>query len=396
MAVASINDRKANGHYTVNASEPNTSGDESLRKLIPPVVLIFLLCLGMVSAIVYATDNEDAGKCTGGSGKCDGGNRNEGNNSNAGGIRNDGNGDSRYGIDSSNGKSDDAGNRKSNNNGNGDGIRNDGDGGNRKGIGNDIVRRRIGNGNEGNAMVKDGHDQKSTGDVGSTTAVVQHTVSIHVVQASVVVLLVSYTAEATPSASTAWWSFMESNAERLFRKFFFLTGSVGEKIKRKNVLKNRKRREIYLFIVKNPFSHFRRITRIAGVGPNEGLWHLRILEKMDLIKSEYVGRYLTYHANNSNHILSRDNQPICLIPNSNATKILDYLLRNPGIKITHLTKALMINRNTISYHIKRLQTSGLVERVGGNGLRLSPVVEDHGQGLALQPRRLEIAVSPAS
>ena len=309
----------------------------------------------MVSVVVYATDSEDGGKRSGGNGNSDGGNNK--------GI------DSRYGHDSGEGNGHD-----SNTNEIGTGMRNGGNG--NEGKGNDNGRKGNDNGGKGNEraiMVKEGHDQTSISDIGSKTVVVQHTISMHVVQASVIVLLVSYSTEVAPSISAAWWSLVESNAEQLFRKFFFLAGSVGERIRRKNVLRNRKRREIYLFIVNNPFSHFRRITRMAGVGPNEGSWHLRILEKMGLIASEYVGRYLTYHAKNSGHICSRDDQPICLIPNSNATKILEYLLRNPGVKIAHLTQALMINRNTISYHVKRMQTSGLVERVGRNGLRLSPI-----------------------
>jgi predicted transcriptional regulator len=176
------------------------------------------------------------------------------------------------------------------------------------------------------------------------------------------------------SVSPAWW-----NPEGLFQRIFFVSGSLGEKIRRKDVLRNRKRREIYYFIVNFPFSHFRRITRKVGVGPNEGSWHLRILEKMGLIKSEHLGRYLIYHANN---IDSRSNRPASLIPNSNATKILEYLHRNPGAKITHVTRALMMNRNTVSYHIKRMQTSGIVEREETDGLRLARTGDDHGEGLA--------------
>jgi predicted transcriptional regulator len=102
---------------------------------------------------------------------------------------------------------------------------------------------------------------------------------------------------------------------------------------------------------------------------------------MGLIKSEYSGRYLIYHANNSGHIGSEGNRPTSIIPNSNATKILEYLLRTPGVKITQLTRALTMNRNTVSYHIKRMQTSGLVERVETNGLRLAHTGDDHGEGL---------------
>lgn len=99
--------------------------------------------------------------------------------------------------------------------------------------------------------------------------VIQHAVSMRAAQASAAVVLVAST-EAVSSVGVAWWSQMESNAARLCRKFFFLTASVGERIRRENVLDNRKRREIYRFVVDNPFSHFRKITRMAGVGPNEG------------------------------------------------------------------------------------------------------------------------------
>ena len=194
-------------------------------------------------------------------------------------------------------------------------------------------------------------------------------------------LLIAYPAAAGLADGPSWWNVVGSSVDRLFRKFFFLTGSVGEKIRRKNVLRNGKRREIYYFIVNNPFSHFRRITRMVGVGPNEGSWHLRILEKMNLIKSEYVGRYLTYHANNADFIGTDGSRPTTLIQNRNATKILEYLLRNPGTSITHVTEALMMNRNTVSYHIKRLQTSGLIEREETSGLRLVRAGEDHTEGL---------------
>jgi DNA-binding transcriptional ArsR family regulator len=99
---------------------------------------------------------------------------------------------------------------------------------------------------------------------------------------------------------------------------------------------------------------------------------------MNLIKSERSGRYLTYHANN---IDSRTNRPPRLIPNNNAKRILEYLLRNPGARITNVTRALTMNRNTVSYHIKRLQTNGFVEKLQSNGLRLTITGGDYGQGL---------------
>ena len=223
-------------------------------------------------------------------------------------------------------------------------------------------------------------DQRSTNDASHNTTTVPHMILAPGVQAPVVALLATYSGEAEPSASGTWWSLVESYVEELFRKFLFLFGSIGEKIRRKDVLRNSKRREIYYFVVNNPFSHFRKITRMVRAGPNQCFWHLRILEKMGLIKSEHVGRYLTYHASNSDYIGSRSNRP-ATFSNSNATKILEYLRMNPGVKIAHLSQALMMNRHTVSYHIKCMLTNGLVERVERNSLRLSSIAENQGERL---------------
>ena len=86
--------------------------------------------------------------------------------------------------------------------------------------------------------------------------------------------------------------------------------------------------------------------------------------------------------------------PISLVTSSNATKILDYLLENPGVRIVHLAEAFRMNRHTISYYVEALQTSGLVERVERKGLRLSPIVEDHGVGSLLIKSSLLASVVP--
>ena len=293
-----------------------------------------------------------------------------------------------HGNGNGNGGSNDNGNGKGHGHGNGNGNGNGRGQGHGNGIGGTNGNSNgNGNGHTGGnnepSLVDQAKASMPTDQQTTSTDAVEQIVSTPAVQAPIIAIMITYPAAATVGLADgpAWWTVVESNVERLFRKFFFLTGSVGERIRRKNVLRNGKRREIYYFIVNNPFSHFRRITRMVGIGPNEGSWHLRILEKMNLIKSEHVGRYLTYHANNADYIGNQSSQPSTLIQNSNATKILEYLLRNPGTSITHVTRSLMMNRNTVAYHVKRLQTSGLIEREETNGLRLVRTLEHQGDGL---------------
>ena len=336
----------------------------------------------MVSTIVYADDGGNGGNGSGagngGSGANGGGDAGKGGgeHGNTGGDAGKG-GNGSNGGDGANGSNGGDAGKGGNSGGDaGHGSSSDGGHGNVGGRENS----NHGNVNHRNAVYNPGiSDQKSTSNASGKTAI-PHMVLAPTVQAPVVVLLATYSGDAEPSASGTWWSLVESYVEELFRKFLFLFGSIGEKIRRKDVLRNSKRREIYYFVVNNPFSHFRRITRMVRAGPNQCFWHLRILEKMGLIKSEHVGRYLTYHASNSDYIGSRSNRP-ATFSNSNATKILEYLRMNPGVKIAHLSQALMMNRHTVSYHIKCMLTNGLVERVERNSLRLSPIAENQGEGL---------------
>jgi len=367
------------------------SGDESLSKLILPATLIILLFLGMASTLVYAGDNGDNGDCKSG-GNCNGDNKGSGYNGNGyGGNWNEGSWNS--------GDNGDAGSKKGTESGNWNGPEgNTGNGYGHDWKGNDNRDRwNSDNGDARYSAGKSWHGQKSTSNVAiGKTTVVQHATSILSIQVSEAVLLVTCPAAATVGLTDAsTWSVFESNAERFFRKFFFLSGSVGERIRRRNVLRNGKRKQIYNIILNNPSTHFRKITRMAGVGPNQCSWHLRILEKMGFIKSEHVGRYLTYRANNTDYDNSR-RSPTTIIQNSTATKVLEYLLNHPDVKIAELPHALMMNRNTISYHIKKMRSSGLIQR---NGVRISLTANSNTERsadasrVALDKRRTQMVQS---
>lgn len=54
------------------------------------------------------------------------------------------------------------------------------------------------------------------------------------------------------------------------------------------------RRSIYHFILENPAAHLREIRRIFNVSLSAVVWHLRILEKSELIISKKIGNRLTF------------------------------------------------------------------------------------------------------
>ncbi len=88
-----------------------------------------------------------------------------------------------------------------------------------------------------------------------------------------------------------------SSLEHSLHRMFLFLGAVGDKIRRKGLFMNKKRKEIYDFILSNPGSHFRKILRATESHPNETVWHLRILEKSGFVRSNRLGRYLVYYPN---------------------------------------------------------------------------------------------------
>ena len=118
-------------------------------------------------------------------------------------------------------------------------------------------------------------------------------------------------------------------------------------------------RRIYEYIVDNPSCHVRKISRELDLAIGDTQYHLKTLEKKDLIKSRRVGLFRMYYAV---AIFRERQQSILAVLGQEVPRdIILFLIENPGatqIDIVHTS----LTPPTINWHMSRLIEIGLVSR----------------------------------
>ncbi|WP_457613881.1 winged helix-turn-helix transcriptional regulator [Methanocaldococcus sp.] len=128
------------------------------------------------------------------------------------------------------------------------------------------------------------------------------------------------------------------------------------------VLSNKTRQEIYNYILENPGSHLREISKNLNKPTSTIAWHLRILEKAELIKSERLGNKIIYLPVE----MDVKDLPKLYLRNETQKKIFNYLLKNPA-HLRKIAKDLNLNVETVRYNLKKMENVGIVEtREDGN------------------------------
>ncbi|MEM0342749.1 MAG: winged helix-turn-helix transcriptional regulator [Thermoplasmata archaeon] len=149
-------------------------------------------------------------------------------------------------------------------------------------------------------------------------------------------------------------------------------------------LANRKR--IYEIVRENPGMHFRELQRRTGMPTGVLSYHLDYLVQRGLLtveKGESFSRYFPQNVlrNEEKRILAALRQEI-------PRGIILFLLLNPGATHGKVLQNFTISPGTLSYHIKKLASSGLikVERVGRES-RMTVIDPDRVSDLLIVYRR---------
>ncbi|ADC68947.1 transcriptional regulator, ArsR family [Methanocaldococcus sp. FS406-22] len=128
------------------------------------------------------------------------------------------------------------------------------------------------------------------------------------------------------------------------------------------VLLNDTRREIYNYILDNPGCHLRELSKNLNKSVSTLTWHLRILEKANLVKSKKLGNKLIYYPANMD---VRD-LPLLYLKNETQKSIFEYLSKNSA-HLRKIAKDLNLNVETVRYNLKKLENLGIVKaREEGN------------------------------
>jgi predicted transcriptional regulator len=125
------------------------------------------------------------------------------------------------------------------------------------------------------------------------------------------------------------------------------------RIKRRNILDNINRKNIFEYIRTNQGVHFKKLLRQLNFQPGAMAYHLNVLEKGEFIKSIQDGNLRRFYLYGT-----RSDFKIALT--SIQLRILSIIDERPGISQSKISELLGKNRMLVNYHIKILDDADLI------------------------------------
>ena len=135
---------------------------------------------------------------------------------------------------------------------------------------------------------------------------------------------------------------------------FIILGIFGySRIKRKNLLNNIIRKNIYEHINSNPGIHFRGLLTDLNLKTGALAHHIKALIRENLIKEYQDGMYRRY-------CLFTENLSKRLVLSNIQKKILTIIKENPGISQSNIAIMIGNSKGNVNYHIKILNVSSMI------------------------------------
>ena len=126
-----------------------------------------------------------------------------------------------------------------------------------------------------------------------------------------------------------------------------------------NVLKLKSRQDIYNFILENPSSYVREISRKMNIPKTTLKYHLDYLEKHKLVTTKSEGGYKRYFV--VNKLGQREKDLLNLLRQEVPRNIILYLILHIICSQIELSKALGKHPSTIGFHLKKLRDLGIIQ-----------------------------------
>ncbi|HUR70280.1 MAG TPA: winged helix-turn-helix transcriptional regulator [Candidatus Thermoplasmatota archaeon] len=121
------------------------------------------------------------------------------------------------------------------------------------------------------------------------------------------------------------------------------------------------RRRIYECVTTNPGAHLRDVARRCDMPLGTSLYHLDYLEQAGLIVSRRDGRYKRYFGSHS--MGRREKEVLSVLRHDAPRRLVTALLERGASTQRDLCASVGVSRSTVSFHLARLVTEGVVARV---------------------------------
>ncbi|MCD6111189.1 MAG: helix-turn-helix domain-containing protein [Thermoplasmata archaeon] len=119
------------------------------------------------------------------------------------------------------------------------------------------------------------------------------------------------------------------------------------------------RKRIYQYIVSNPGAHLRKIARDLNMNLGVVEYHLRALERDDLVVGREEGRYRRFYAEGK--VGSEDKKLLSLLRQEVPRRVILHILQEGEATAGELAEASGVSPGTLTFHLKKLKKAGAVE-----------------------------------
>ncbi len=140
----------------------------------------------------------------------------------------------------------------------------------------------------------------------------------------------------------------------------FLLFPLYARLRREDILENPLRDDILEAVESSPGISASELGRRLACGWGTLVYHLTVLERMQLLSSAREGRHKRFFV--QGRINYSDKGAVGLLANASAKTILDAIRETPGVIQRDLGRRLSLSPGTVAWHVDRLAQAGLVVR----------------------------------
>jgi predicted transcriptional regulator len=145
------------------------------------------------------------------------------------------------------------------------------------------------------------------------------------------------------------------------------------------ILAVKTRKDLYDFVRKNPGFHLREISRSLDLSITLADYHLRFLERHDLVSSSMDGEYKRFFPRSTPGqtdqrpaLTEQERQILAFLRQPMPLRVINFLMEREAATHKEILEHVPVSPSTLSHHLKKMQVAGIIDRVelGERGYRI--------------------------
>jgi predicted transcriptional regulator len=136
------------------------------------------------------------------------------------------------------------------------------------------------------------------------------------------------------------------------------------------ILAVKTRKDLYEFVRKNPGFHLREISRSLNLSITLADYHLRFLERHELISSSMDGEYKRFfprstagQADRHPALTDQERQILAFLRQPVPLRAINFLMEREAATHKEILEQVTVSPSTLSHHLKKMQAAGVIDHV---------------------------------